>query len=245
LVYDFHEIKNIFHAINDETSSTLGNIRNELKSTDNIDELHYQAIFSINSLPSSILNDQNDKIYKEDRGSVQENPPKVEENKLTTELYKTIKRGDIVLAQYPPGDKFYRAEVISVIHGGYISAKYDVKFLDTFNNTSLITLSWKNIKNISNINFETKEAIGREIVKIITDTNIDQFGRNVSDFRQKKNIVSVYNNSAATVADELHLRKQQCPVPAVSIIDQPDSEISYFNSSILNAKKQGGWRMKK
>lgn len=151
-------------AINDESITTLSSVFLGVGEVSS-DERHQQAIFTSSSLsmtqPSSLL------------GNITENLP-LESRVLP--LYKQLKVGDQIQARYTDGN-YYSAEIISVTHGGYASAKYDIKF-SGYSDT--ITSSWKDIIKVDKLERNESKIEGRvSIPSPADDRVIDEFGREI------------------------------------------------------------------
>ena len=142
------------------------------------DSQHYAAIFSSNgqeagsgNVSNTLLTAQGGK--QEDSSQVSFfNRKVVSSTSADAPLYKRLKLGDTVFAYYAGDDQYHKAVIMSVMHGGYHSAKYDVKFNGY---DSKETLSWTDLKPYSDYREEEKVlATGPDIGQV------DAFGRSVS-----------------------------------------------------------------
>ena len=147
----------IVDAINDDEKSTISCVmmRNEGVSNKLIDSVHEKAIFSnVESnadkrydyvvRPPAVNNSGcavNERVPCKSRSP----DPDVHESKL----YTFLKKGDTVLAKYNYGPNYVKAVILSVSHGGYTSARYDVKYAD-YSKDNISTVSWEDIKLVGN-----------------------------------------------------------------------------------------------
>jgi hypothetical protein len=112
------------------------------------------------------------------------------------QLYKILKAGDEVLARYSIDSKFYRAIITTVVHKGYTSARYDVKFIDY---GTLDTVSWKDII------YDPSKAIRVDSKPAEVSTSVDSFGRDLTQ-RSSSSIIETNNkheNKVRSMIEEL------------------------------------------
>ena len=95
-------------------------------------------------------------------------------------LYKRLAVGDTVYAFFAEDGQFHKANIISVMHGGYHSAQYDVQYHGYPDKT---TLSWTDLQPFSDLREE--EHIGgmpsTASVQRETGSQVDAFGRSLSE----------------------------------------------------------------
>eukprot|EP01038_Epipyxis_sp_PR26KG_P009144 gene9144-12333_t len=152
---DPFKVKNsreLYNAINDDnivsvervykysTSNVTGNL-------DSADELHQSAIFSNNP-----INRKNMAEAVDDKISFNNNKANIDEGATSNlPLYKILKSKDHIIAQYSDGN-YYPAIIKSVIHGGYLSAAYDIIF-DGY--STIENISWKDVKSLVTTTIES------------------------------------------------------------------------------------------
>jgi hypothetical protein len=128
-------------------------------------------------------------------------------------LYKRLRVDDSVLARHSDG-RYYEAIVHGVIHGGYPSAQYEVKYANSRDSVTHL-VSWKDLEDLGEGRGEKR---GRDMVALSTSNDDkDVFGR---DRR-----VPVAVTATAPVRE---------------VIEHLSSDI---NPSLLNRPK-GAWRKK-
>jgi hypothetical protein len=170
------------------------------KPPSDIDEIHQQAMFSAVALAPSPL-------------------PIAESHSDSLPLYKRVKVGDSVLARYSDG-RYYEATVHAVVHGGYPSAQYEVRFS---NYSDIHLVSWKDLQLSRDEDERDIIAKRSRTLGSSTDDTKDAFGRD--------------RRPAAIAA----------PPPATAVsepaIAGQSSDSADINPSLLNRPK-GAWRKK-
>lgn len=91
-------------------------------------------------------------------------------------LYKRLAVGDTVNAYYAGNGQFHRAEIMSVMHGGYHSAMYDVKYHGYHDKA---TLSWTDLSPFSDLKDEVEDENNSIYAEGIE--RVDAFGRSLSE----------------------------------------------------------------
>lgn len=74
-----------------------------------------------------------------------------------TPLYKKLKTGQNIAVRLPGSESFHVGVIKSVIHNGYISAKYDVEFPQF---SSMETVSWKDI-SVDHVSLNQSNLCGK------------------------------------------------------------------------------------
>lgn len=92
-----------------------------------------------------------------------------------TPLYKRLSVGDTVYAYYAGDGGFHKADIVSVMHGGYHSARYDLKY---HGYDEKVTLPWTDLKPFSELR-DTDTSPGKYDEGIGQD-DVDSFGRSLA-----------------------------------------------------------------
>jgi hypothetical protein len=155
---DFSRHK-IMEALNDEGATSL---TPAINSTDP-DAMHHRAIFSGETAEEIVIPTQ---------------PSAYTRPSDDVPIYKSLKVGDVVQALFRQDGKYYEADVLAVVHGGYPSAKYDIKFKGY---SEVVSVSWRDIitpeKEVSRDEIRRAE-VGQESE---SGTKLDEFGREVRE----------------------------------------------------------------
>ena len=157
----------LYEALNDEETVSL----EASVGRSDVDSIHNSAIFGGDKVELTGCSNS--------RGGDEGHNSSVETAATgTLPLYKKTRVGDRVKARYEDG-KFYDAEVVAVVHGGYTSAKFDIKFNGY---TDVVCVSWRDVLQADD-STEEKNLVGREVSTVESavapakKAGVDEFGR--------------------------------------------------------------------
>ena len=227
----------ILKAINDEGCRSVANVYKK-KETKKIEES-----IPFQNAASEIERNSGD-IINPDQGDLP--------------LYKYLRVGDVVLANIVSYG-ILKGEIVSVIHRGYTSAKYDVKL---FNSNEVKTVPWTEMKRLDarntndhgrDDNVELKEFhVGKGASHLVGDSKnsklqppVDSFGRRIRDDCE----VSAFKGSSAKTDDvigEPEISARDFPIIQQETVPTPSkSTVSsdFVNISALK-NKVGLWKLK-
>lgn len=175
----------IIAAVNDEDRCSITDLDNHSKD---LDSIHQKAMFSSNISAVEHHEVVTKPIY----------PPTGDPTEIP--LYKVLKRGDKVFARTSTG-VYERAEILSVVHGGYPSARYDIRFHLSRNGTTE-TLPWKDIKLTNSLNGDGQECSGRDLIMNAGggSDDVDEFGRSKRRKRSAEDIIAATNKKLEKVS---------------------------------------------
>ena len=162
-----------------ERKQAIAKIEGELNTSSSgfpLDEkdLHHQtAIFSSgvseNTAPSSSRKDEfsgKSSLFNKRKTTVAADAP----------LYKRLHVGDTVYAYYAGDKGYHKADIVSVMHGGYHSAQYDVKY---HGYNEKVTLSWTDLKPFSELRNDDESKGNNKMEG--ESGEVDAFGRSLSE----------------------------------------------------------------
>jgi hypothetical protein len=144
---------------------------------------HQSAIFSSAACPETTSSQPQAHTKIESKASSFFNRKKELIITADAPLYKRFKVGDTVIAYFAGDGQFHKADIVSVMHGGYHSAQYDVQY---HGYTEKATLSWTDMKPYSDLREEEEEEERGGMMHTShmdgdEGGGVDSFGRSLSE----------------------------------------------------------------